>query len=316
MINYSYHVPVLTDEVVDYIRPKSDGVYVDCTVGGGGHSFKMLTHTPGIKLVCFDRDTDAIEQASKTLNKFEKQVIFVKDNFSNIKSGLALLKINKVDGILMDIGVSTHQILEKDRGFSFTVSGKLDMRMDRNAEMSAIEIINTYDFQKLTQIFFDYGQENNSRMIAQSIIAHREVSQIETTEELSDIISKCLTRIPSKSLIKIKARIFQAIRIEVNNELNNLTKALPDAVSLLKPNGRLIVICFHSLEDRIVKDYFKNLVGSCDCPRDLPVCRCQKISKFKILTKKPVVPSQAEIQSNLNARSAKLRVIEKIDGRE
>jgi 16S rRNA (cytosine1402-N4)-methyltransferase len=272
----------------------------------------MLSHKPDIQLICFDRDTDAIEQARKTLIQFEKQVIFVKDNFSNLKTRLAMLKINKVDGILMDIGVSTHQIATGDRGFSFTTHGKLDMRMDRNIDMSAVDVVNTYDLHKLVQIFYEYGEEDNSRWIAQSIVNQRAQNKIETTEQLVAIIERCLPNIPSRNLTKIKARIFQAIRIEVNNELKNLKTALPDAVSLLKPDGRLILICWHSLEDRIVKDYFRSLVEQCECPRDLPVCLCKKNPKNKIITKKPVVASRIEVLANSNARSAKLRVIERI----
>ena len=307
-----YHIPVLVEEVIDYMALKSEGLYIDCTVGGGGHSLALLKKNPSIKMYCFDQDSDAIRQAKRNLLDYKTQVTFFNENFLSFRSRMALEKINKVDGILMDIGVSNHQISEAGRGFSFMLDGALDMRMNKNSSFTAHELVNTYSLEALLKVFWEYGEERFSKKIALSIVNQREIAEIKTTKELADIIEKSIPLNQKMIINKSKARIFQAIRIEVNKELEILSKALKDAVNLLKPGGRLLIISWHSLEDRIVKNTFKEEYGECKCPKELPICKCNYRSRLKIITKKPVIPSAVEIKNNSNARSAKLRVAERI----
>jgi len=308
---------------------RDGGVYVDCTVGGGGHSKAMMIANPSIKLFCFDQDDEAIIAGRKELRKLENgnhlypplkkggeatgRVRFFRENFKDFRTRLALEKVDKVDGILMDIGVSNHQISDGKRGFSFMQDSKLDMRMDRRQKLSAYEVVNKYNYEDLCRIFFEYGEERYSKRIANNIVKQREIKDIKTTQELAEIIeaTQC-TGGKTKELIKSKARIFQAIRIEVNKELDVLRKSLKDAIRALKPKGRLVVISWHSLEDRIVKESFLHASGGCNCPVELPVCECKNKVRVKILTKKPVVPSEKEIEMNSNSRSAKLRAVEKV----
>ncbi len=308
----SYHIPVLVKEVLDNLNLKPNGIYVDCTVGGGGHSLEILKKVPDIKLYCIDQDIDAIRYAKIRLLGFKNQVLFFNENFKNFRNRLALEKINKVDGILMDIGVSNYQISTPERGFSFQYDSQLDMRMDKNSEITAFKIINEYDFEDLVRIFSEYGEERYSKRIAREIISYRQHQLIERTKELSDLIERVNPEKHPVLKSKTKARIFQALRIEVNNELDILNQTLKDAISMLNPHGRLAVISWHSLEDRIVKQFFIDQAGVCTCPNDLPVCMCKRKKRINIITKKPLVPTKEEVIRNSNARSAKLRVAERV----
>ncbi|MCK9329958.1 MAG: 16S rRNA (cytosine(1402)-N(4))-methyltransferase RsmH [Candidatus Cloacimonetes bacterium] len=307
-----YHIPVLVNEVIENLKLQNGGIYVDCTVGGGGHSFEILKQSSNITLYCFDQDEEAIRFAKKRLIPYKNQVMFFNENFQNFRNRLALERVNKVDGILMDIGVSNHQITADNRGFSFQIDSKLDMRMNKNDLKSAYNVVNEYELDDLVRIFKEYGEERFSKRIANAIIRYREQQEIISTKDLAKIIDSVN---PVKQAVlqnKTKARIFQAIRIEVNNELLILKQALNDAICLLNPGGRLAVISWHSLEDRIVKQFFVEQVGQCTCPKDLPVCMCNKQQRINIVTKKPIIPTKEEIMVNSNARSAKLRVAEKL----
>lgn len=312
MLKEEYHIPVLKDEVCQLLSLKKGGIYVDCTVGGGGHSYHLLKAEPSIKLYCFDQDEEAIRYAKKRLIEFKDRVYFFNENFKNFRNRLALEKVDYVDGILMDIGVSTHQISSAKRGFSFQFDGALDMRMSKSSDKSAYNVINEYDVNDLSTIFFEYGEEKFSKRIAQNIIKYRESKTIDSTKELSDIIENSIPKNQITLINKSKARIFQAIRIEVNNELDILKQSLKDAVSCLNDKGRIAVISWHSLEDRIVKQFFTDESGLCKCPRELPVCMCDNKKRLNVITKKPVVPTDLEIKENTNARSAKLRVAERV----
>jgi 16S rRNA (cytosine1402-N4)-methyltransferase len=307
-----YHLPVLTDEIVSSINLKRGGVYVDCTVGGGGHSFALLSKMPCIRLFCIDQDEDAIRYAKKRLHEYQSQTTFIMDNFKNLKTILALHKINKVDGIIMDIGVSNHQIQNSNRGFSYTQDGPLDMRMDRAMPTNAYDIINNYSEENLIKIFYEYGQESNSKRIVKNILKKRENETIKTTAELAEIVNQSVSGIDRKDITKIKARIFQALRIEINAELDVLNIGLQDAITLLNVGARILIISWHSLEDKIVKDTFRRLSGQCVCPVELPVCSCNTKKKLKIVTKKPITPTDEEVMNNSNAKSARLRIAERV----
>ena len=288
------------------------GVYIDCTLGGGGHSYAMLHKESTINLYCFDRDDDAIRYSQKKLLPYKKQVKIIKDNFKDFRSHMALQKINKVDGILMDLGVSNHQISDSKRGFSYLQDDFLDMRMDKTQLFTAFELVNSYSLNDLKKIFFEYGEENHSKKIAENIVKQRQISEIRTTKELASIVENSVPDKSKKSLIKSKARIFQAIRIKVNNELEILSSCIKDAISTLKPQGRLLVISWHSLEDRIVKECLREESIACVCHHDVLLCRCNHKKRIKLLTKRPIVPSEKEVAVNSNCRSAKLRVAERI----
>ncbi len=303
-----YHVPVLLDECLEALDLQDGKIYVDATFGGGGHARKILESGKDLKLFAFDQDPDSIAQSKTLKEEYSEQFVLIKENFANIRTGLALERIKKIDGILFDLGVSSHQINDPSRGFSFSGDGKLNMRMDQETELTAADVVNTYSFEDLTKIFRNYGEEKESPRIARNIILKREQNEIETTLQLSQIIENCIV---SKKSIKAKARIFQALRIYINKEMEVLQTALEESVKILNPGGRLVVISYHSLEDRIVKNLFKYEEKSCLCPPEFPKCVCDKKSTLKILTRKPVVPSQEEIDSNPRARSAKLRIAEK-----
>ena len=307
----NYHTPVLLNEVLEYINLKPNGVYIDCTVGGGGHSEAIISKEPSIRLYCFDQDKEAILYSKNRLSQYPN-ISFYNENFNNFRNRLALEKISKVDGILMDLGVSNHQIADTKRGFSFMYDDKLDMRMNKENKLTAFDIINKYSLDELQDIFHNFGEERYSKKIARNIIEQRKIKEINTTLELAKIINESIPEKDPKNITKSQARIFQSIRIVVNNELNVLSYTLKEAISALKLFGRLLVISWHSLEDRIVKEYFKESASSCICPKEIPECRCEHIKKINILTKKPITPSIAEIKINSNSRSAKLRIIEKI----
>ena len=301
------HVTVLKDEMIENVV-LNDGIYVDMTLGGGGHSIEVLKK--GASLVGIDQDSDAIKAAGERLKDFGDKVTLVKSNFKDIKKVLEDLKIEKVDGIIMDLGVSSYQLDEESRGFSYMHDGELDMRMDRSAPLSAKEVVNTYDEAHLTKIISDYGEERWAKRIAQFIVAERKKGEITTTAQLVSVIKAAVPKGARQGGPHPAKRTFQAIRIEVNKELEILEKTIEDAVSVLKKGGRIGIITFHSLEDRIVKDTYLSLNKGCTCPAGFPVCVCGGVSKVKIVTRKPILPSDREIEENPRARSAKLRIAE------
>jgi 16S rRNA (cytosine1402-N4)-methyltransferase len=306
------HKSVLLDECIENLKIRKDCVYVDGTLGGGGHSYHILKALNGTgMLIGIDRDTDALQAASEKLKEFSNFKT-VHDNHANIKNILESLGLSGVDGILLDLGVSSYQLDEADRGFSYMHDAKLDMRMNREDEISAYEVVNNYSEEKLFRIFVDYGEEKFSRSIARKICQKRESEPIETTFELVDIIKSAM---PSKALNEKQhpaKRVFQAIRIEVNQELEKLKQAVEDSILSLNDGGRLCIITFHSLEDKIVKHAYEEMEGRCTCPPNFPVCVCGYKSYGKIINKKPITSSDEELEENPRARSAKLRVFERI----
>ncbi len=301
------HEPIMLEECIENLNIKPDGVYVDGTLGGAGHSSKIVEklNETGL-LIGIDRDQEALAASGKRLEKYNN-VKYVWGNHEQIKEHVENLGIDKVDGILLDLGVSSYQIDEPTRGFSYTKNAKLDMRMNKEQCLTAEDVINTYSKEALTDIFFKYGEEKFSKRISEKIISAREEKRIETTYELADIIRLA---VPKDAIDSFK-RIFQALRIEVNGELKDLEKAVKDSIDLLNDGGRICIITFHSLEDRIVKNAFVELEGRCTCPKDFPVCVCNAKSYGKIITKKPIVPTKEEQERNPRSRSAKLRVFER-----
>lgn len=305
------HYSVLLKESVDFLNVNPCGIYVDATMGGGGHSYEILERGAG-KLIGIDQDIEAIDAATKRLEKFGDKLIAVNRNFSNIREILSDLEIPAIDGAVMDLGVSSYQLDNGERGFSYMHDAPLDMRMNRTNPKSAYEIVNGYSKDELTQIFYEYGEEKWSARIAEFIIKAREKGEIKTTFELNDIIKAA---IPMKARLDgghPSKRIFQAIRIEVNGELEILKDAVCDFIDVLKPGGVLSVITFHSLEDRIVKKTFAEMAKGCTCPKEFPVCVCGNTPKVKVLTSKPKLPTEAEVSENSRSKSAKLRAIVKL----
>ena len=304
-----YHKPVLFDEVMDNIITDKDAVYVDCTLGGGGHTEGVLENSSkNSKVVAIDQDVQAIEFAKKRLEKYGNKLQIFQDNFRNIDTAVYLAGFEKVDRILMDIGVSSNQLDNAKRGFSYRFEARLDMRMDSNLKISAYEVINNFSEKDLTDIIYKYGEEPKSRKIAKKIVEYRKIKAIETTTELADIVIKSIGKSMKRHPAK---RTFQAIRIFVNKELEILSETLDKAVKLLGKNGKLLVITFHSLEDRIVKEKFREYENPCTCPSDIPICVCGKQSLGKVITKKPIVAKELELAENNRAHSAKLRIFER-----
>ena len=302
------HEPIMLNECLENLNIKEDGTYVDGTLGGAGHSVKILERlTKNGKLIGIDRDEDALCASQKRLAN-HSNVIYVWGNHENIREHLDEINIDLVDGILLDLGVSSYQIDEGERGFSYTKNARLDMRMNRKQDLDAEYIINNYSKENLEKIFFEYGEENFSKKIANKIVKIREEKKIETTFELADIIR---STVPKNGIDSFK-RIFQALRIEVNGELRNLKKAVEDSILSLKDGGRLCIITFHSLEDRIIKNTFIEYEGRCSCPKDFPKCVCGYKSYGRIVTKKPIIPNEEEQNNNPRSKSAKLRVFERI----
>lgn len=305
------HKPVLLDECIEGLNIKEDGIYVDGTLGGAGHSSHIIEKlSKKGKLIGIDRDKEAIKAAETKLKDFDNKIIY-HGNHDDIKKILKELNIEKVDGILLDLGVSSYQLDEAERGFSYMLDSKLDMRMNREDKLSAYEVINKYSENSLSKIFFDYGEERYSKRIAAKICEVRDSKPIETTLELVSIIR---SSIPYKATLEKghpAKRVFQAIRIEVNSELSKLKEAVIDSVNCLNESGRLLIITFHSLEDRIVKHAFEDLEGKCTCPSGFPVCVCGYKSYGKNITKKPIVSKDTELEENSRARSAKLRIFER-----
>lgn len=305
------HESVLPEETIAYLNIKPDGIYVDGTLGGAGHSLRILEKLKDGKLIGIDQDADALQEAERKLRGFGDRAVLVKENFVNIDKVLKQLHIERVDGILLDIGVSSYQIDNPERGFSYKENAPLDMRMDRERLLSAKEVVNTYSKEALTKIIRDYGEESFASNIAKHIVKERENKEIETTGELAAIIEQAIPAKVRKGKKGFAKKTFQAIRIEVNEELDVLTDSIDRMIELLNPGGRLCIITFHSLEDRIVKNAFRRNQEPCTCPRDFPVCVCGKVSMGHVLTKRPVIPSEEECSRNKRATSAKLRVFEK-----
>lgn len=307
------HYSVLLSESVDGLDIKPDGVYVDCTLGGGGHSEAIASKlTDGGKLIAIDQDSAAIEASKKRLAPYSDRVVFVHDNFSNIGEVLARLEIAEIDGAVIDLGVSSYQLDTPCRGFSYMHDAPLDMRMNPEAALTAHEVVNTYSEAQLKKIFFDYGEEKFSARIASKICAIREEKPIETTLELVDIIKSSIPAKAREAGSHPAKRVFQAVRIEVNSELSIIEPTLNSLIYSLKAGGRLSVITFHSLEDRIVKQTFAENSKGCTCPKDFPVCVCGKKPRIKQINHKPILPSEKELSENSRSHSAKLRIAEKI----
>lgn len=305
------HIPVLLNECIEGLNIRPDGVYADGTLGGGGHSSVIHSHLKGGTLIGIDRDIEAIGAAKTRIGNHDN-IIYVHDNYKNIKNILKSHGIKGLDGALIDLGISSYQIDNAERGFSYTKDAPLDMRMNRGDSLSAYDVVNTYSKEKLAKVIFDYGEERYARKIAELIEAERGKKPIETTLELAQIIRDA---VPAKSVPKGShpaKRTFQAIRIEVNGELADLKGAVTNFFDVLNRNGRLCIITFHSLEDRIVKHVFSDFASGCICPKEFPVCVCGKVPEGKIINKKPIVATAQEMAENSRSCSAKLRIIEKI----
>ena len=306
------HTSVLLNETVDGLNVRPDGVYVDGTLGGGGHSYEICKRLSDKgRLIGIDQDDAAINAAGERLKEFSNVVTLVRSNYCNMKEVLSKLGIQSVDGIILDLGVSSYQLDTLDRGFSYKYDAKLDMRMDRRSSVSAKEIVNQYTERELFRILRDYGEEQFAQNIAKHIAQARNNKEIETTFELNDIIK---ASIPAKMRTNghPSKKTFQAIRIECNKELDVLKESLDGMIDLLNQNGRICIITFHSLEDRIVKSSFRKNENPCTCPPEFPVCVCGKLSKGKVITKKPVLPGTSELEINTRSKSAKLRIFERI----
>lgn len=307
------HTTVLLHEAVNGLNVKENGIYVDCTLGGGGHSALIVSKLgESGKLFCLDQDEHAIEAAKKRLMEYGNKVTFIKTNFKYLKEVMNERGITQVDGILFDLGVSSPQLDVGERGFSYQYDAPLDMRMDRENDLRAVDIVNTWSEEKIAEIIYQYGEEKFSKRIAKKIIQSRMIKKIETTGELAEIIKEAIPAPARRTGPHPAKRTFQAIRIAVNDELNVFKQALDDAIQLLSSGGRVGVITFHSLEDRICKTIFSDHSQGCICPPDFPVCTCGRKPEIKILTKKPLLPTEEEIEQNPRARSAKLRLAEKI----
>ena len=303
------HKSVLLDEVIDNLNIKEDGIYVDGTLGGAGHSTEILKRLSNGTLIGIDRDMDAIRESAKKLEQYEKnnKVILIHGNHENIPSILDSLEIKKVDGVLLDLGMSSYQIDNGKRGFSYINDGPLDMRMDESQELTAKKIVNEYSKEELVEIFKKYGEERFAEKIANAIIKKREEKEISTTQELVDIIDGAKPF--SKKGHKAK-QVFQALRIEVNSEIKNLTDSIIEIIKRINKGGRLTIITFHSLEDKAVKEAYKKAEGECICPPNFPICVCNPIKLGKIVNKKAILPSKEEQEENSRSKSAKLRVFE------
>ncbi len=306
------HRSVLLDETVNGLSIKADGVYVDGTLGGGGHAYEIAKRL-GEKgsIVGIDRDEAAIEAAGIRLKDFGERVTIVRSNYCEMKSLLHHIGIDKVDGIVLDLGVSSYQLDTAERGFSYREDAPLDMRMDRRQKMTARDIVNEYSEMELYRVIRDYGEDKFAKNIAKHIVMARGKSSIETTGQLTEIIRQSIPMKYQKKSGHPAKRTFQAIRIELNGELDVLRESLDDMIDILNPGGRLCIITFHSLEDRLVKSAFRRNENPCTCPRDFPVCVCGNVSKGSIITKKPILPGKEEQEYNSRAKSAKLRIFER-----
>lgn len=308
------HVPVMLEECMQALDLRDGNIYVDCTLGGGGHSREILSRTDG-RLIAIDKDEDALHAASQRLAEFGDRVTYVKSDYRDVPYILAQAGVEKVDGVLMDLGVSSYQLDHMERGFSYRgEDAPLDMRMDRSQALTAVEVVNTYDERKLTEILKEYGEEKFAKGIAGNIVRARAIKPLETCGELVEIIYRSIPAAARRTGGHPAKRTFQAIRIEVNGELEHLRQAVVDWSRSLNCGGRIAVITFHSLEDRIVKHAFRDLEIDCICDKRLPVCVCDKVQELEVLTKKPIEASAEELERNSRSQSAKLRVAKKVDG--
>ena len=305
------HYSVMLEETIENLNIKPDGIYVDGTLGGGGHAFRVCKNLRNGHFYGIDQDDAAIKAASERLAVYGDMVTVIRDNYRNAKAALKELGVEKVDGVVLDLGVSSYQLDTEERGFSYRFDADLDMRMDRRQTLTAKDIVNQYSEMDLFRIIRDYGEDNFAKNIAKHIVKARQIKEIQTTGELNEIIKAA---IPAKMRQNghPSKKTFQAIRIECNRELEVLREALDDLIDLLNPGGRLCIITFHSLEDRIVKTAFKNKENPCTCPPEFPVCVCGKKPEGRVISKKPILPSEEELEVNSRSKSAKLRVFEKI----
>ena len=306
------HIPILKDDIINNLNIKPNGIYVDCTVGGAGHSSLICEKlNENGTIICFDKDIEAINVSKTRLEKYACKKIFIHSDFHNFKSYLEELNINKVDGVLIDLGVSSYQLDNIERGFSYMNDAFLDMRMDTSSDFSAFNVVNEYSSQNLTKILYEYGEEDFTKSIVNNIIKARTIKPIETTLELVDIIN---SSVPVKNRIDKTSvkKVFQAIRIEVNGELTLLKETLFDIINKLNRNGRFAVLTFHSLEDRIVKNVFKIESTDCICDKSIPICICKHVKSIKLVNKKPIIANEEEIKLNSRSKSAKLRIVEKL----
>lgn len=310
MLNFK-HIPVMLNEVLEGLNINPSGIYVDGTVGGGGHSYEIAKRlNKSGRLICFDRDENAIKASKERLKEFDN-VLFVKDNFHNAPLRLEELGVDKIDGVLLDLGVSSHQIDEGERGFSFLHNGPLDMRMDTTQKLSAYEVVNEYPKEKLLKILWNYGEENSAKNIVNKILEARKLGPIKTTEELKDIVESAFPKKVIYGKGGVCKKTFQAIRIEVNGELDGLREVIDALVEKLSPKGRFAILTFHSLEDRIVKEAFKEAITTCKCPPKTPICICGHKAKGVLVNRKPIIASEEELKENSRSSSAKLRVFER-----
>ena len=308
------HYSVLLNETIDNLNIKPDGIYVDGTLGGGGHSYEIAKRLTTGHLYGLDQDTDALAAAGERLKEFGDKVTRIHSNYEFMKEKLLEQGVTKVDGIMLDLGVSSFQLDEADRGFTYRVDdAPLDMRMDKDNPMTAADIVNTYSAEDLTRVLFTYGEEKFSKQIVKNIIKQREIAPILTAGQLNKIIAESIPKKAQVGQGHPSKRTYQALRIELNRELTVLEDHIDDMIDLLNPGGRLCIITFHSLEDRITKVAFKRNEDPCTCPKDFPVCVCGKKSKGKVVTRKPILPSEKELEENSRSKSAKLRVFERKD---
>ena len=311
-INFS-HRSVLLDECIENLNIKPDGIYVDGTAGGGGHSLEIVKRlTAGGRLIAIDRDDAAIAAATQRLDGYLDRVTFVRNNFSSAAEVCLELGIEKIDGILLDLGVSSYQLDTAERGFTHNADAPLDMRMDRRGELDAYTVVNTYTYEELRRVIWEYGEDRFAPKIASAIVRRREKAPINTTGELVDIIKSAIPPAAREGGHHPAKRTFQAIRIEVNGELDAIEPAIRKANDIMNEGGRIVIITFHSLEDRIVKQTYADLGSGCNCPKSLPICVCGRKPSVSVLTRKPILPSAEEIESNPRSRSAKLRIAEKL----
>ncbi|MDE6372340.1 MAG: 16S rRNA (cytosine(1402)-N(4))-methyltransferase RsmH [Clostridia bacterium] len=306
------HKPVMLQECIEGLQINPDGVYLDCTLGGGGHSSQILARLKGGKLIAVDKDADALRNAKERLEEYKDKITYIHDDFKNVISHLDELGIEKLDGVLIDLGVSSYQLDNADRGFSYNADAQLDMRMDQSQYLDAKKVVNEYSQEALADIIWRYGEDKLSKAIARRIVEYRSTKAIETTGELAKLIEEAY---PAKLRWKFGnpcKRTFQAIRIEVNGELKELDRVVNDLVLRLKEGGRICIITFHSLEDRIVKRVFVELNKECICPPHQPICTCNKRREVEIITKKPLVASKQELEDNSRASCAKLRIAQRV----
>ena len=310
------HTSVLLQETIENLRIKPEGIYVDGTLGGGGHALRIAERLKGTgRLIGIDQDGDAIEAAGKRLEPYRERITLIRDNYCHMKEALQQIGIEKVDGIVLDLGVSSFQLDNAERGISYKYDTKLDMRMDTRQSLSAREIINDYSETDLYHMIKDYGEEQFAKNIAKHIVMARKEKPVETTGQLCEIIKAAIPAKMRAAGGHPAKRTFQAVRIACNRELEVLKDSLDQLIDLLNPGGRICIITFHSLEDRIVKSAFRKNENPCTCPPDFPVCVCGQVSKGKVITRKPILPSEEEVKTNQRAKSAKLRVFSKTEGK-